>query len=124
MAIDGGARATTALAVDVSRSMYGQLANPRFRSVIDALAVGSTAGEIYPIDHRLHEPVPVSRAGTQLVRLAHGVNALSEPVAQLLNVYEEVQVITDSDGLDDLHEFGGAIESLPEIEAIKVTVRR
>lgn len=124
MAIGGGAHATTALAVDVSRSMYGQLTNPSFRSVIDALAVGSTACEIYPIDDRLHEPVPVSQAATQLVRLARGVNALSEPVAQLLNIYEEVQVITDSGGLDDLHEFGGAIESLPEIGAIKVTVRR
>lgn len=124
MTIGGKARATTAIAVDVSLSMCPTLAVPRFRDILDELAVGPVAELIYPIDDRICDPIPAARAGNELVRLANRANELSGPVSQLLGTYDEIIVITDQDGLNDLKDFDGIAERLLDIDAFKVRVRR
>ncbi|WP_392711989.1 hypothetical protein [Rhizobium ruizarguesonis] len=117
-------RATAAIAVDVSRSMQPILADGRFEEYLTELAVAPFAEEIYPINDRVLEPLGVDGAATKLWLLTDHVNALSDPATLLLQTYEEIAVITDVDGLDDLKAFGGEVEWLSAIQAYKVILRR
>ncbi|TAU38061.1 hypothetical protein ELI43_32445 [Rhizobium leguminosarum] len=88
------------------------------------LAVAPFAEEIYPINDRVLEPLRVDGAAMKLWLLTDHVNALLDPATLLLQTYEEIAVITDVDGLDDLKAFGGEVERLSAIQAYKVILRR
>ncbi|MHC2355571.1 hypothetical protein ACVMB3_005092 [Sinorhizobium meliloti] len=123
-AVGSNERAKIAVAVDVSRSMHGRLTHSGLASVIKTLALEPIADVIYPIDQRLHDPIPVALAASELVHLSRDVNALGAPLAHLLGIYEEVIVITDDDGLNDLAGLGGTVADLPWIGAVVVRIRR
>lgn len=122
-AVGPGQHTRSAIAVDVSGSMSELLSDPTFGQVVATLAVGSVANELYPVDSKVHAPVPVGQS-SRLAQLAQDINSLAVPVSQLLGTYEEIFVLTDDDGLKDLADLGGVVEALPLTGMFKVSICR
>ncbi|MGK9283150.1 hypothetical protein [Sinorhizobium meliloti] len=120
-AVDQSRHARTAIAVDVSGSMSEVLTDPKLEQVIATLAVGPVANELYPIDSRIHDPIPIDQS-SRLAQLARDINSLAIPVSQLLGTYEKIFVLTDHDGLRDLADLGGVVEALPLTGMFKVSI--
>lgn len=122
--IGGTTRAKSAVAVDVSRSMAQVLSDPRFSSALAAIAVAPHASEIFPIDRRVHTAISVEQAIERLRSIQGDINALEAPVTELLGTYEEVIVLTDRDGLNDLSALRSASEEFAAGSFFRVTVCR
>jgi len=124
LVLGGTASAKSAIAVDISGSMAPALREDWFHAILANIAVAPHAAEIYPIDLRVHEAIPVDKAASHLRNVPSDVNALEGPVRELLGMYEEVIVLTDRDGVDDLNALTPRVEQVHEDYIFKATVRR